>query len=173
MQHAHLVKPLAAQIARRLPPCFELADLVQTGNLALHCALAARDPLLPDVAVQWYLKRRIRGAILDSIKGPPYREAMHAPISAAVLETPAPAAERSPEAQIDLARQVAATHAAISALPPDERAVMELRNLGLTQADAAEMLGVSQVTVSNRERAAIRRIRLAVTRATRGDDKAA
>ena len=178
--YARLVRPLAVAVARALPRCFEIADLIQTGNLALHCAIAARDPLLPDAAFAWYLKRRIKGAMIDSVKGAPYREAMHEEIDQAWNVIAMPSADL--DEKLDAITLVARVRELIALLPAAQRAVIEMRYACFgsiemrSQAECARALGISQAMVSKHERAAIDWIRQQLAGEERGverGDKAA
>jgi RNA polymerase sigma factor for flagellar operon FliA len=66
-QHGRLVELIARRVAQRLPASVEFEDLVQEGTLGLMDAIARFDPGR-GVAFQAYASRRIRGAILDSLR---------------------------------------------------------------------------------------------------------
>lgn len=65
--HLDLVRQLAVRVARRLPPSFELDDLVQQGCLGLLQAADRYDPDL-NSSFDAYARPRIKGAMLDSIR---------------------------------------------------------------------------------------------------------
>lgn len=68
LNHLQLVNRIAGKLKPRLPPCFELDDLVQAGMLGLMEAASQFDPgRFPGVAFGAFARRRIRGAIQDSI----------------------------------------------------------------------------------------------------------
>lgn len=61
---------------------------------------------------------------------------------------PEPSAEASPERQLDDARRV---HAAMAALPDDQRQLILMKQLGeLTYREIAELLGVAEGTIKSR-----------------------
>lgn len=62
-----LVNPIATAIRRRLPPRFELDDLVQAGRVGLVVAARNYDPSLM-VPFACYVRKRIRGAMLDAVR---------------------------------------------------------------------------------------------------------
>jgi len=67
-QHAPLVRRLALQLAARLPACVELDDLVQAGTIGLIEAIR-RYQATPDAQFETYATLRIRGAMLDELRG--------------------------------------------------------------------------------------------------------
>lgn len=82
-----LVDQIAAHIAKRLPPCFELDDLKQAGALGLIDAAAKYKRSL-NVPFRFFAQIRIRGEILESIRRRRYRDATHAELEAAIYERP-------------------------------------------------------------------------------------
>ncbi len=68
MKHMPLVKAIAAGIRRNLPAHVDLEDLVQAGALGLLDAARKYDAG-KKVLFETYAKYRIRGAILDSLRG--------------------------------------------------------------------------------------------------------
>jgi RNA polymerase sigma factor for flagellar operon FliA len=62
-----LVHALAGQVARGLPPCVDVSDLVQEGYLGLHRAIGSFD-LSFNVKFTTYASTAIRGAMLDSLR---------------------------------------------------------------------------------------------------------
>jgi RNA polymerase sigma factor for flagellar operon FliA len=68
--HAGLVRSIAERLLAVCPRSIELADLIQTGMLALlHAATAYRPELHDGAPFDAYARKRIRGAMLDSISG--------------------------------------------------------------------------------------------------------
>jgi RNA polymerase sigma factor (sigma-70 family) len=71
-----LVERIAREVARTLPPCFDLDDLIGVGNLALIAAATRYRPELHDgTPFEPYARHRIRGAILESVRRNKYAEA--------------------------------------------------------------------------------------------------
>lgn len=71
--HLSLVDQIARKIVRRLPPCWELADVAAAGKLGL---LDAATKFRPRRGVPFaaYARQRIRGAILDSLRRRKWRD---------------------------------------------------------------------------------------------------
>jgi RNA polymerase sigma factor for flagellar operon FliA len=68
LEHLPLVRYIAKRVHSRLPPSVALDDLVHSGILGLIDAVNKYDPgKLVDLRI--YAKYRIRGAILDSLRG--------------------------------------------------------------------------------------------------------
>jgi RNA polymerase sigma factor for flagellar operon FliA len=68
MQHLPQVRLIARRIHDRLPPNVSLDDLISTGVVGLLSAIDNFDPTL-NVQLKTYAEYRIRGAILDSVRG--------------------------------------------------------------------------------------------------------
>jgi RNA polymerase sigma factor (sigma-70 family) len=69
-----LIRPIGLSLAASLPPSIELDDLIQVGELGLWQATRNFSPARA-ATFGFYAKLRIRGAMLDSLKGRSYREA--------------------------------------------------------------------------------------------------
>lgn len=74
--HLNLVPPIARLLARRLPPSFDLDDLIAAGNIGLLHA-ATHFSVKRGVAFPVYARHCIRGAILQSIRRAQYRDSTH------------------------------------------------------------------------------------------------
>jgi RNA polymerase sigma factor FliA len=76
LQHLAQVNFIAARIHEKLPPAVELDDLVSAGIVGLLAAIDNFDPSR-NASLRTYAEHRIRGAILDSIRGldgvPPHK----------------------------------------------------------------------------------------------------
>lgn len=153
--HQRIVRPIAAAIWRKLPPCFELEDLQQAGWMALLEAVEDYDAGR-GVPLELYLRMKVRGAILDSIRGKRYRDSTQASLEDEAAEPPDPQA--NPERQA----QVSEVWDAIGELPPRQREIIELRygGHGRSQREVARKLGISQPSVQECERRAVERLRL-------------
>ncbi len=68
VEHLPQVKLIARRIHERLPENISLDDLISTGTLGLIAAIDRFDPTL-DVKLKTYAEYKIRGAILDSLRG--------------------------------------------------------------------------------------------------------
>lgn len=106
--HMHLVVPIAHRIACRLPPSFDLEDLIATGYLALlDLATRYRPGLHGGAPFSAFARQRIRGAMLDSVRRKQWRENTCEPI------------DEAPEQSVDSSVEL---HAAFD----DERAMKRL-----------------------------------------------
>lgn len=77
--HLHLVPPIARRIQQRLPPSFDIDDLIAEGNLGLwRAATHYRPDAHGGCPFSAYARRRIRGAIGDSIRRRHFIAATHA-----------------------------------------------------------------------------------------------
>lgn len=75
-QHLELVEGIARSVARSLPPCFDLDDLIATGNLALiHAATRYRPRAHNGTPFAAYARKAIHGAIVESVRRRNYTEA--------------------------------------------------------------------------------------------------
>jgi RNA polymerase sigma factor (sigma-70 family) len=80
--HMHLVPPIANHIFRRLPPSFDLDDLLATGYLALiHTATRYRPREHGGAPFSAFARPRIRGAILNSFRRANWEENTRPPIT--------------------------------------------------------------------------------------------
>lgn len=68
MDHLPQVRLIARRIHERLPDCVSLEDLVSTGIVGLISAIDRFDPA-HNVKLKTYAEYKIRGAILDSLRG--------------------------------------------------------------------------------------------------------
>jgi len=68
MEHVGLVKAMASRLANRLPPQVEVSELVSVGVLGLIDAAGRFKPSL-GVPFSAFARRRIHGAMLDSLRG--------------------------------------------------------------------------------------------------------
>src|ERR1700761_1492459 len=68
LEHLPQVKLIARRIHERLPVSVSLDDLISTGVIGLIAAIDRYDPK-HDVKLKTYAEYKIRGAILDSLRG--------------------------------------------------------------------------------------------------------
>lgn len=68
LEHLPQVRLIARRIHERLPEAISLEDLVSTGTLGLIAAIDRFDPSM-NVKLKTYAEYKIRGAILDSLRG--------------------------------------------------------------------------------------------------------
>ncbi len=135
-----LIAPIARAVQRQFRNLTTLADLIQIGALGLIAATVDLDSSRDQASQCAYLRQRIRGAMLDSLR----RELKHRGVSAE--EVPARAPGRTMGEMLLL-------------LPPRSRAIIELRMQGYTQAEAGVAMRISQSRISRIESAAIRTLR--------------
>src|ERR1700692_836749 len=68
LEHLPQVRLIARRIHERLPESVNLDDLVSTGTFGLNAAIDRFTPR-PNVKLKTYAEYKIRGAILDSLRG--------------------------------------------------------------------------------------------------------
>src|SRR5271165_1782904 len=68
LEHLPQVRLIARRIHERLPESVSLDDLISTGTLGLIAAIDRFDPR-HNVKLKTYAEYKIRGAILDSLRG--------------------------------------------------------------------------------------------------------
>src|SRR3981189_96386 len=68
LEHLPQVRLIARRIQERLPESIALDDLISTGVLGLISAIDNFDPV-HNVKLKTYAEYKIRGAILDSLRG--------------------------------------------------------------------------------------------------------
>jgi RNA polymerase sigma factor FliA len=68
LEHLPQVRLIARRIHERLPECVSLDDLISTGAVGLISAIDRFNPAL-NVKLKTYAEYKIRGAILDSLRG--------------------------------------------------------------------------------------------------------
>jgi RNA polymerase sigma factor (sigma-70 family) len=82
-----MIQALARSVVETLPPSIELDDLIQAGELALWEA-TAKFSAARAATFASYVRVRIHGAMVDSVKGKEYREATHEELTAALMVVP-------------------------------------------------------------------------------------
>ena len=108
--YAGLVPGIAASAARRLPASFDTADLHQVGMVAILDA---------GPRVEKYLRQRIYGAMINSVRGSPYRESKHSDVDTANLGSMPDPSPSSLSLLID-EQQQADVQRAVRSLHPDQ-----------------------------------------------------
>ncbi len=71
-----IVRPIALRIKSNLPASIELEDLIQIGLLTVWLEADKYQPRRA-ATFPYYIRLRVRGAMLDAIKGREFREATH------------------------------------------------------------------------------------------------
>lgn len=151
--HLSLVAAIARSVHRRLPSAFDYEDLRQAGTIGLVKAVDDYDGRVPFVL---FARFRIRGAILDSIRGKPYWESNNEAMEADVCDQAAGpeqlAADGELREQLD---------AALVTLSAAERRYLRARYTdGLSQAEAGASVGLGSKQAAFRlERGLLERLR--------------
>ncbi len=164
---APLVPAIARRVKQRCPMSIDLEDLEQSGRAALWAVCVHFDPAREATFTQ-YAKMRIRGAMLDWIRGPEFREATR---------------ERD-AIRIDMSQDVSSGQSgqcgilpgylpkpcdpfisrAVDRLGGRQAAVMGLRfYAGLSRSETGERIGISCGAVARAERSAIQSLRELLT----------
>lgn len=151
--YEHLVRPIVRSIARMLPSRFDPDDLEQIGRLALLDAAAGFEK---------YVRMRVRGAILDAVRGPNYTAALQRSID----ECPDIGAPNSLDDDIDRERkrerQRLRLEAAIAGLPAKQAEVVQEMLTGIRPGQVAERSDCSIRTIQRLTRPGFAALRLAL-----------
>lgn len=113
LEHLPQVRLIARRIHERLPDSISLDDLISTGTLGLISAIDRFNPA-HNVKLKTYAEYKIRGAILDSLRGMDW----------------APRQQRKQSKQIEMA--IAVLEQRLQRTPTEEEIALEL-NLSLTE----------------------------------------
>jgi len=125
VQNLDLVERIAKFFVQQLPPCFDLQDLTQAGNLGLIDAASKWDPTRR-VPFRMYAQLRIRGEILESVRRRRYRDATHAELEAVHFERADPAAVQAIDEPIGRAQIRRQVREALAGLSDKDREVIVL-----------------------------------------------
>jgi RNA polymerase sigma factor (sigma-70 family) len=167
-----MVERIARHEARQFAPHLDIRDLVQAGYVGL---MDAARRFHPDSG-EWerYAYFRVRGAIIDSQKRRAYREEQNRSLQAIAEENEGwlpPALDTSPcpdPEQIAIENQRRERlHAAIAALAPGHRALIESQLRGESMTETAAIAGRSL----NWTRARLTEARAELARRVRGEEK--
>src|SRR5579872_1651211 len=107
LEHLPQVRLIARRIHERLPESVSLEDLISTGTIGLIAAIDRFDPA-HNVKLKTYAEYKIRGAILDSLRGLDW----------------APRQQRKRSKQIEAA--IAAAEQKLHRMPSEEEIAAEL-----------------------------------------------
>lgn len=139
LEHLPQVRWIASRIHERLPDNTSLEDLISTGIVGLINAIDSFDPS-HNVKLKTYAEHRIRGAILDSIRGmdgiPPHKRKRMKDIQAAVAKLEQ-SLQRAPEEE-EIAAELG------MGLPSYQDLLLELRAVSIGSLDAPEREGSSR-----------------------------
>lgn len=178
----YIVAPIARQVASQAPSAFEVDDLISIGSVALcECADRYRPSEHGGAPFSAYARMRVRGAMLDAIKGRHYDRVKRTtsldetrnydmPADSGSMEYSSPrgfqrlvhqpSSEPNVAEQLDHERQWNAILNAAGYLKPQLRQVIALHYVRkLNRAEIAELLGVQEVRVSRLHQQAIRELR--------------
>jgi RNA polymerase sigma factor (sigma-70 family) len=139
-EHLSLVEGIARNLAKSLPNCFELDDLIATGNLALtHAATRYRPRAHGGAPFAAYARLVVRGAILDSVRRRNWDEATRPGLEvmrlrsddagdfeAEIAEMDRDATRPAHDEAIDAGRLARRLAEAISWLPLEQRRVLRM-----------------------------------------------
>ncbi len=139
LDHLPQVRWIASRIHERLPASACLEDLISTGIVGLINAIDSFDPA-HNVKLKTYAEYRIRGAILDSIRGmdgvPPHKRKRVKEIQAAIAKLEQ-TLQRPPEEE-EIAAELG------MGLPGYQDLLLELRAVTVGSLDAPEREGSSR-----------------------------
>ena len=150
-----MISPLARSILRRLPVSIDREDLEQVGRLALAELRRDYDAGRGETFA-FYARMRVRGAMLDSIRGKPYQEAIRE--RDAVRD-----GDELSASSVKPVNDDPWLHRHVDSLPARQAKVVELRYFhDLTQRETAGRLGCSRTTVEREEHLALATLRQAL-----------
>jgi RNA polymerase sigma factor FliA len=145
-QFSAVVKAIADEIHHRIPPCFEMDDLIQEGWIGLLDADARYDPA-NGVPFAAYARFRIRGAMLDSLRRSTWFNGTMSGFDQGEgreMQIADTRRDLDVEGQLGAARQRRLLAVAIAQLPPRERAVVVAHYQdSQSLLDAGRQLGVN------------------------------
>jgi RNA polymerase sigma factor (sigma-70 family) len=124
-EHIPMVKPIALGVHAKLPPCFDLDDLLATGLYHLTRAAIRYRPERGTPFKQFAWKQ-IRGGIIDSVRHKQYRECTRPPLDS----DSEPCATPDHDSAIDESRRSGSMALAIDCLPERERKLITLYYYG-------------------------------------------
>lgn len=161
-----MVRAIAAEIVRKVPPWVELDDLIQVGHVAL-CTASDRYSQQRGVAFATYAKFRVRGAILDHLRDQ-CRHNAEVPLEGdqegdgdedAIHQGDAIHHHQGAEAAIHQGAEAGELRRAIAQLPRAQRRVMQLSLEGYTYAEIADRTGTTFGAVYRANGRALKRLR--------------
>jgi RNA polymerase sigma factor (sigma-70 family) len=153
-EHLHFVRIVAGRIARILPPSVDLDDLVQEGSIALMQAAAKFQPGRK-VPFKVYAYKRIRGAMLSSVRGAKWPEHVHLPIEEAD-DIPSP---ESLEDEIEATEQASHLERGLKLLPVRQERILRLSyHENRHDGQIAPELGICQNWVGEIRRRGVKRL---------------
>ena len=139
LDHLPQVRWIATRIHERLPNNTSLEDLISVGILGLITAIDSFDPS-HNVKLKTYAEHRIRGSILDSIRGmdgiPPHKRKRMKQMQAAIAKLEQ-VLQRAPEEE-EIAAELGIS------VPEYQDALLELRGVSIGSLDAPEHEGSSR-----------------------------
>jgi RNA polymerase sigma factor (sigma-70 family) len=153
---APLIQPISRRIGKRCPASIGIEDLEQFGRIALWQACVQFEPA-KEASFPTYVKVRIHGAMLDSIRGTEFREASRerdaVRLDDAILAPNLQPLAAGPQRDPFVTR-------AVQQLGGRQAAVIGLRfYAGLSRAEAGARIGISVSAVGRAERAGIATLR--------------
>ena len=151
-----LLRPIALSLKERLPASIEVDDLVHWGWFGLSDAADRYDEKRAD-SFESYVRLKIRGRMLDEARKE-YRDATHEQVDENVYQLRA--SEPLPDAIVEGEQTLEQLARAIDTLSERQKKVIVLRfDRGLTQQEAGEELGISQVSAHHLEARAVAALR--------------
>jgi len=149
-----LIRPIAESLKRKLPAAIQTDDLIGAGRLALVQIARDYDPGR-GVPFETWARFKLRGAMIDSVKRGPFREAKHAP-----LKHSPPAPGPSPEEAAARSNDLELARRALSALSDKQRVILTLLFVdGLSIHAAAAAMNLQRPDAVRARRQAIERLR--------------
>jgi RNA polymerase sigma factor (sigma-70 family) len=166
LDHLKMAEGIARLVALKLPPSFELDDLIGVANVALIMAATRYRPgAHGGTPFSAYARLVVRGAILDSVRGPKYVENTRPGIDG--MDAVAPRDARTGnDSAVDREREDRRLVEAVSALPALQRRVLTAvyTPAELTRAEVGARLHLSRAQVDYQHDLGVRALKTRLKR---------
>lgn len=122
--HLHLVPPIARRLQKRLPPSFEVDDLISIGNEGLIAAAACWSPER-NSSFEWFAKFKIDKEIHEKTRRRHYADATMEPIKSGSSYAATAPVDDLPDQITEKEKLRRAVAAALNRLSPRHRAIAQ------------------------------------------------
>lgn len=166
-KHVDIVRMIALRVARSLPRSVDVDDLIGAGYIGLMEAAERYDESM-GVPFSAYLRMRVRGAMLDTVRRRNYRETSHVSLDDVCCDdqgndpmTASPDEEATITEDIERKRLLDRVWGAVSQLSPREQTVIRM-HYGAGEDDllaVGSVLAVHPSRASQIHTAALRKLR--------------
>jgi RNA polymerase sigma factor (sigma-70 family) len=124
--HMYLVPDIAGRIRAGLPPSFDLEDLISEGNIGLIQAATRYRPSAHNrTPFSAYARKRIRGAIMDSVRRRRYTDNTHQALPVEITNSRSLSYSNTAEASVDEATTLRRLERAMTWLPRAKQRLLQ------------------------------------------------